>query len=371
MKKLLFVAFIGFACVHEFHAQLIANPKSITITVQKAAGADLIVPLDINFINPTNASVTDVITLNINNTAPNLVQQIRAGDMVDVSVLNNGQGITLAGGASASAPLALGIYIRGTVAVPYEKFFTVDVTEGARILCTIKIIVQPLDGTLSLSQYFLNANILSYVNKVESASNILTINGYKIITENGQTDTVFMKKNVALKNGQVFTIYEGSWLFGKSHWYPLPVSLITVPFKVRPAMTKDNVSYNSNANSGLTNIGLNIDLLRRQMDRYFSSGKKISHKLAVGFFGSPTVDEFDNTLTNGFLPTGTKNKQLLVSAGISLSYSYNDLSFIFVPAGWDFGTTAVSKSWIYNGIRWWGFGIAISPRAFSAILNKP
>jgi len=42
-----------------------------------------------------------------------------------------------------------------------------------------------------------------------------------------------------------------------------------------------------------------------------------------------------------------------MSTWITISYTYNEISFVFVPAGWDFATTTIEKSWGYNKQRWW------------------
>jgi hypothetical protein len=140
---------------------------------------------------------------------------------------------------------------------------------------------------------------------------------------------------------------------------------------VRPTKTvRDTLSFKNSATSGLTNIGLNLDLAKIEMARYFSNGKKSTHRFSFGFWSAPSVEELDSTFTLGHLAKDVKSKQLFVSAGITISYSYNGISFVFVPAGWDFGTSTIGKNWVYHKQRWWGFGIAISPKIFATVLNK-
>jgi hypothetical protein len=146
------------------------------------------------------------------------------------------------------------------------------------------------------------------------------------------------------------------------------LSLTTVPFKIRPKY-KDKLV---NAQSGLTNIGLNYNAISLQWDRYKSDASKITHKLGIGLWAAPSVEELDTaSLRNQkALPASKKSKQMFVSTGLTLTYSYNNLSFVFVPVGFDMPTSKLGREWIYRGRYWWGFGIAIEPKFFASILNK-
>ncbi len=203
---------------------------------------------------------------------------------------------------------------------------------------------------------------LEYVTKVESNNNLLTVYGYKY--------EAVTKRNILLKPYQAFVVNELSFVWNGGHWSPVPISISTVPFKVRPSLqTKDSL-FKSNAIAGITNFGFNLDLGKYQMDRYFATGKKSTHKFAVGIWAAPGVEEMDSIYTGGYLEKDVKSKQLVISTGITITYTYNEISFIFIPAGWDFPTSTIGKNWIYKNRRWWGFGIAISPKVFSTVLNK-
>lgn len=65
-----------------------------------------------------------------------------------------------------------------------------------------------------------------------------------------------------------------------------------------------------------------------------------------------------------------KSKQMFISTGLTINYSYNNIKVSFIPIGFDFGTTSLGKKWVYNKRRWWGFGIGLEPKFFSALMNK-
>jgi hypothetical protein len=141
-------------------------------------------------------------------------------------------------------------------------------------------------------------------------------------------------------------------------------------------MTSNGRTFGTNTIAGLSNLGFNLDLGKYQIDRYFSSGKKSTHKFSIGVWAGPSVEELDSVYTNGgkgALGTvpgkSATSKQFFVSTGLTISYSYNDISFVIVPLGKDFATSSLGKEWIYNSEWWWGFGIALSPKIFGAILN--
>ncbi|MBE9603155.1 hypothetical protein [Pedobacter sp. MC2016-24] len=204
---------------------------------------------------------------------------------------------------------------------------------------------------LSLTEYLKDGTRLNAVFKVESAKDILTISGYE------GKDTVSTSKQVVLARGEVLGINSFKFL-------PPTVSILTIPVKVR----NKTGSLPSNATSGLTNIGLNFTFPEYTIDRYFSSGNKSTHKFAAGIHFAPSVEELSPENTNNQVLV--KSKQLFLSSGITLTYTYNNISLALVPLGFDFATTSLGKQFVYNKKSWWGFGIGIEPKLFFPTANK-
>jgi len=214
--------------------------------------------------------------------------------------------------------------------------------------------------TYKLSDY-LNNHKFDYLSEVESNKDTLTLYGYK----NGGNSTL-LKRKVKLDRDEVLGVNEWSWIFNKGHFKPLPISITTVPFKVRPEQDE----FKTNTTSGISNVGLNFDLGRWKTERYFASGKKSTHKFYGGVWVAPAVEELDSIQTRGFLTSGTKSKQLFISTALTVNYTYNNLTFTFVPFGFDFATSSTGKIWVYNERRWWGFGIGLEPKFLNTIANK-
>lgn len=146
-----------------------------------------------------------------------------------------------------------------------------------------------------------------------------------------------------------------------TNWFST-VSLMTVPFKIRPkARSTSSIAY-----SDLKNVAVNIDFFSKQWDRYFATGKTSTHRFGGGLFASPLVEEL--TVENSKNQTAN-NKQLFLSTGISISYSYNKLTFTLIPLGFDIATNSVGKEWIHNGNYWWGFGIGVDLKILEGIIK--
>lgn len=214
--------------------------------------------------------------------------------------------------------------------------------------------------TLSLNDYLTNHQ-LDYAIEVESNKNILTVYGYP-----KNDDSELLSRRIKLSRYDVLGINEWSWFWHKGHFKPLPISITTVPFKVRPELDE----FETNAISGITNVGLNFDLGRWKTERYFASGKKTTHKFNVGIWIAPIVQELDSIQTSGYLVGDKKSKQLFASTALTLNYTYNNLTFTFVPLGFDLATSGLGNEWVYNRIRWWGFGIGLEPKFLNTIANK-
>lgn len=387
MNKILsfLIAFAIFSLKTSYGQNLIANPKSNVLTVKKTSGADLILPIEIDFINQSSNSITPSVTLQIDNATAPTVSRFTAAEFTSLKTLNANQTISLNPNETKKATNTFYFIIDKTVGINYDKIIYLNFIEGVTQLCSIKVNIQVDDKTLSLDDY-LEKNIaqanrvnkLDYVTKVESNNNILTVSGFKKVTAtDGTKQDLFLKRNVELKRGKVFAVTEWSWVFNSFHWKPIPISITTVPFKVRPSVTAYGKVFDGSATSGITNVGFNLDLGKVQMDRYFSNGKKSTHKFSIGLLATPSVEELDSVYTNGangklgkVAGKMEKSKQLFISTGITISYSYNDISFVFVPVGIDYGTSTIGKTWVYNKQRWWGFGIAISPKIFATIFSK-
>lgn len=202
---------------------------------------------------------------------------------------------------------------------------------------------------------------LDYLTNVTSLLDTLTLYGYKT----GDNTTLHQRK-VKLERGQVLAVSNWSSFWNPWHWNPMPITITTVPFKMRPEINE----FSTKASSGLTNVGLNFDLLKWKIDRYFPDANKSTHKFYAGIWIAPSVEELDSVQTRGFLSKDIKSKQLFVSTALTLNYSYNNLTFTFVPIGFDLATSSIGKEWIYDNRRWWGFGVGIEPKMFSTIANK-
>lgn len=232
---------------------------------------------------------------------------------------------------------------------------------------TILLILMLLTSILSWAQNvtsldtYLN-NKLDYVTNVTSEGSILTISGFPTRSNDASVET----RKVQLTRYQVFSQTEYGVFWRGNHWQKLPIGLITVPFKLRPAANGNKAV----AQAGLANVGLNVDLFQAVLNRYFSNGKKSVSRFGIGLFLAPSVEELDSIATNGFLVGSAKSKQFFLSSGLTISYSYSGISFVVVPAGFDFGTSEIGKKWVYNNSYWWGFGVGITPQLFTQIANK-
>ncbi|SDQ79050.1 hypothetical protein SAMN05421664_2601 [Chryseobacterium soldanellicola] len=145
--------------------------------------------------------------------------------------------------------------------------------------------------------------------------------------------------------------------------YRPQVSLLTLPIKIRPK-TDD---YSSSAYSGLDNIGINVDFISFQWNRYFSTGRNSSHRIGAGLLIAPAVEEMTAENTKNQV---ANNKQFFVTTGLAFNYSYNKLTFTVVPVGFDIATNSAGKEWIYNKKYWWGFGIGVDLKILETLFEK-
>jgi hypothetical protein len=200
--------------------------------------------------------------------------------------------------------------------------------------------LQSAGQSISLST-FLTQNIK--VVAVTSTGGILNVGGY----DPGDN---YVTRQVALGPTEVLAV-------SKASWRPY-LSLVTIPFKVRPAID----TFSQNVQTGLANAGIATNIFNYKLTRYFNSGKQSTHQFGVGILIAPTAEELSPENTNRFV--NKKSKQLFISAGLSLTYTYNDITFVILPVAYDFATTTDGKNYVYNKKNWWGFGVGITTKLF-------
>lgn len=136
----------------------------------------------------------------------------------------------------------------------------------------------------------------------------------------------------------------------------LVLSVVTVPFKVRPGV--DGVP--STMEAGLSNAG--VVLGRQWVRELFTYDGKItvkSHNL--GILVAPGSVELNDLNTNGAQEDSID--QFALSLGLSYTFTYNGISVSLVPLGFDFGfSEEIQEDWVYNGQPWFGFGIGVDPK---------
>jgi len=143
-------------------------------------------------------------------------------------------------------------------------------------------------------------------------------------------------------------------------------SLITVPVKVR----RQSGNVPRRTTSGLSNLGVNWDLGFKKWSWFYISGKKNSIRISGGFLLAPSVEKVKVSERRNALEDATDLNQLFLSFGTTLSLVINDITFVFVPVGFDFATDSTGKSWVFNQKRWWGFGIGIETKSLGAVFSK-
>lgn len=213
------------------------------------------------------------------------------------------------------------------------------------------------DTVYTLSDYLEKHKLYEVVNVV-SNHDVLTLYGYQDL----QPDFLSTKK-IRLKRNQVYQVWSQKWITLYSH---LSLSLMTTPFKVRP----QTEGFPRTAISGLSNLGLNFSVYDKILNNYFIDGHKSTHKFSLGLWIAPAVEELNAKTTEGSLINDETSRQLFLSIGSSITYSYNNITFSIIPMGYDIATSTIGKSWVYNKKRWWGFGIGLDPKIFSTILNR-
>jgi hypothetical protein len=348
------------------------------LVARKYVNEKLVIPIEITFEKSvgtaafsTALSVPIQVTLVQTGILPSL--DFTAGEFNQIALENLSTNVQFDTFPSKKIVKVYVIFPAG-LSISTNKALNIAVSINGVLASVKQLSIEPANEVVySLTAYDTNPSVkLDNVTKVESSNNVLTIAGY----EGGG----FTKRNVLLERNQVFAVIQSNYIsWGKGYWNSIPFSLITVPFKIRPrnktTLTKTNPStdtaYRATAMSGITNLGINLDLVKRTTDRYFSNGKKSTHKWALGVFVTPGVEELGAAQVKDTSLVGDgKSKQFVVSGGFSISYAYNGITFLLVPAALDWAPSALGKQWIYNKKFWWGFGIGVSPTILGQVFNS-
>lgn len=196
----------------------------------------------------------------------------------------------------------------------YSKILKLSIVIIFLLSANYIVKAQVKNESKSLEEY--NKDKFNYVVTVESNKDTLFIYGYKTSDSNFLT-----KEKVVLKRYQVLGI--------ASYGFTNPqISLITTPFKIRSKVN----GLARETQSGLTNIGLNFEVCSYRVDRYFTNTRKSSHKLGAGIWLAPCVEELSAASTSD-ITDDSKTKQLFLSTGITITYSYNGITMSFIPLG--------------------------------------
>lgn len=225
----------------------------------------------------------------------------------------------------------------------------------------VKIELDKIEKSIEKIRYLIKSSDEENNKKVETFPQFKVVTSVKV-----KKDTLYVSgfEKESGKFREVQQSIESNYVYTNKtiKWFPT-ASLMSVPFKMRPK-TKD-VPFS--AYSDLKNVAINVDFFSKQWDRYFATGKTSTHRASAGLFASPLVEEL--TVENSKNQTA-KNSQLFLSAGISINYSYNKLTFTFIPLGFDIATNNVGKEWIHNGNYWWGFGIGVDLKILEGVLKS-
>lgn len=139
------------------------------------------------------------------------------------------------------------------------------------------------------------------------------------------------------------------------------LSILTVPFKVR---SRNDNGYIT-AQADVKNIGVYFPLILWNNKRYFLNNNTSQHKFSLGLIGAPMVQKLDNKNTENFFGSEDNSYDaFMISAAVAGTYTYNSITFTFIPLGFDFGTDQAGKEWVNHGKRWVGFGLGIDTKLF-------
>ena len=158
-----------------------------------------------------------------------------------------------------------------------------------------------------------------------------------------------------LKNREFIEFKETGWEFGA----------VTIPLKMRPGYTKNNISVDQEIEGDL-NLGIfssyKIGKYRARYERHQGFVKLANVSLNVGpFFSLGTVDLDKNNTTvssDPIMDDSTKSIGYFSTGGGLMVSIYNFRVGAYL--GWDFGFGTKNNSWNYDNRPWFGLGVSYS-----------
>lgn len=168
----------------------------------------------------------------------------------------------------------------------------------------------------------------------------------------GERNHQSVKRRVQPNRSGAFVLTDGTYLFSKYYFDNNPMSIVTMPIKIRPSFIDDNVMFDPINTFAFRNIGINFDLLCVRNRRYDLSGNVNSNSLSLGLMFLASIDEVD---------LETTENHFFFSSGISFSYKLNHLSLLVIPLGFDITSSIPNQAdWAYAGRLWWGVGLGVN-----------
>ena len=139
------------------------------------------------------------------------------------------------------------------------------------------------------------------------------------------------------------------------------ISIMTVPFKIRSKNEQGFIT----AKADVKNVGLYFPIALWDSKRYWINNSTTTHKISCGLLIAPMAQELNDKNTNGFFQNSeTSYSAFMLSTSLSLTYTYNKLTFGFIPLGFDFGLDEAGKKWDNHANYWAGFGLGIDTKLF-------
>jgi len=160
-------------------------------------------------------------------------------------------------------------------------------------------------------------------------------------------------------------LIKGEFVSIKSNRYffsALPaISVMTVPFKVREKNRQGFVT----AKADIKNIGLYFPVALWDRKRYWLDNSTSSHKFSVGLLIAPMAEELSDKNTNNYFQNAnTSYSAFMLSTSLSVTYTYKNITFAFIPLGVDFGLDKAGSYWDNHRKYWAGFGIGVDTKLF-------